>query len=88
MSAEGSPKRLSRNGRAALVYATEYGWRVFPLHSTDDAGMCSCGNAECGGPGKHPRTSRGCLDASTDAAQIRAWWERWSDANVGIATGA
>lgn len=88
MSAEGSPKRLSRNGRAALVYATEYGWRVFPLHSTDDAGMCSCGNAECGGPGKHPRTARGCLDASTDAAQIRAWWERWSDANVGIATGA
>jgi hypothetical protein len=88
MPAENQPRKLSKLGRAALHYATQFRWRVFPLHSTDDAGMCTCGNAACGGPGKHPRTPRGCLDASLDSAQVRAWWERWPDANVGIATGA
>ena len=28
------------------------------------------------------------IDASDDAEQIRAWWAKWPDANVGIATGA
>lgn len=79
--------KLSRMGRAAIKYAVDYGWRVFPLHYTDDAGLCSCGKADCGGPGKHPRTPRGCLDASTEPDVIRGWWTRWPDANVGIATG-
>ena len=87
MTATHSPAKLPRNGRAAMVYAAEYGWRVFPLHYTDDAGSCSCGNASCGGPGKHPRTPHGCLDASTEPEVIRAWWTRWPDANVGVATG-
>lgn len=82
-----APAKLSRMGRAAMIYAVEYGWRVFPLHFTDDAGLCSCGKADCGGPGKHPRTPRGCLDASTEPDVIRGWWTRWPDANVGIATG-
>mgnify|MGYP003507803933 FL=1 len=79
--------KLSRMGRAALHYASQFGWRVFPLHYTDDAGLCSCGKADCGGPGKHPRTPRGHLEASTEPDVIRAWWTRWPDANVGIATG-
>lgn len=80
--------KLSRLGRAAMVYATQFGWRVFPLHSVDASG-CTCGAATCTGtkPGKHPRTPRGCLDATTDADQIRAWWSQWPDANVGVATG-
>lgn len=81
-----APLKLSRLGRAALHYATQYGWRVFPLHSVDASG-CSCGREQCHGPGKHPRTARGCTDATTDAAQIRAWWAQWPDANVGVATG-
>ncbi len=81
--------KLSRLGRAALIYAAEHGWRVFPLHSIVD-GRCSCGAETCTGtkPGKHPRTTRGCLDATTDLSQIRIWWSQWPDANVGIATGA
>lgn len=81
--------KISRLGRAALIYALELGWRVFPLHSIVD-GACSCGAASCTGtkPGKHPRTQRGCLDATTDAAQIKAWWGQWPDANVGVATGS
>jgi len=69
----------------ALLYAG-LGWRVFPVHAMlDDA--CSCGNASCSSPGKHPRTRRGCKDASADERRIRAWWKRWPDANVAVATG-
>jgi hypothetical protein len=71
---------------AALGYAAQ-GLAVFPLH-TWAAGACSCGQEGCKSPGKHPRTPRGCLDASTDAAQVRRWWSRWPDAAIGIATGA
>jgi hypothetical protein len=38
--------------------------------------------------GKLPLTVRGFKDATTDERQIRAWWDRWSDANIGIPTGA
>jgi hypothetical protein len=38
---------------AALTYARK-GWRVFPLYEPHGSG-CSCGNPECGKPGKHPR---------------------------------
>jgi hypothetical protein len=71
----------------ALRYA-EHGWPVLPLHTAHRRG-CSCCNAiDCGSPGKHPRTGRGLHDASTDPDQLRGWWTRWPDANVGIATGA
>jgi putative DNA primase/helicase len=63
------------------------GWQVFPLHSLRD-GICTCGNSACASPGKHPRTAHGLKDATTDPEQIRAWWEQWPDANIGIATGA
>jgi putative DNA primase/helicase len=57
------------------------------LHAAVD-GRCSCLNVECESPGKHPRTAHGVKDATTDEAQIRTWWERWPEANIGIATGA
>lgn len=38
--------------------------------------------------GKTPLTSHGCKDASTIPETINAWWARWPDANIGIATGA
>ena len=37
--------------------------------------------------GKTPLTNHGFKDASTDPEQIRAWWTRWPDANIGITTG-
>jgi putative DNA primase/helicase len=62
-------------------------WHVFPLHSVRD-GRCSCGH-DCGkNAGKHPRLKGGFKVATTDAAQIEAWWRKWPDANIGIATGA
>jgi len=35
---------------------------------------------------KKPLTSRGLLDATTDAGQIEAWWTQYPNANIGIAT--
>ncbi len=70
---------------SALDYAS-IGWRVFPLHHPVQTG-CSCGK-DCSSPYKHPRTKHGLDDATTDEGIIRAWWKRWPEANIGIATGA
>jgi hypothetical protein len=48
------------------------GWPVFP---------CRPGS-------KTPATVHGFGDATTDPGVIAAWWRRWPDANVAIATGA
>ena len=45
------------------------GYRVFP----------------CKPRGKKPLTTHGCKDATTDAKTIQSWWQRWPNANVGIA---
>lgn len=73
--------------KSARAYADKLGWAVFPCHSIDPAGICSCGDTECSSPGKHPRTQNGVLDATTDPDQIKKWWEQWPTANVAIATG-
>lgn len=79
------PATLPKMHASALTYA-RWGWRVFPLHTPRGSG-CSCGSATCGNAGKHPRTRHGFKEATTDDAQIAAWWSEWPDANVGIATG-
>lgn len=76
----------------ALQYAGR-GWRVFPLHSVwfKDAHtpVCTCRRGiECGSnAGKHPRIEGGFKNATTDRAQIEAWWDKWPQANIGIAAG-
>lgn len=56
----------------ALYYASK-GIPVFP----------------CAHNAKEPaiKGGRGCLDATTDEAQIRAWWKKYPNANIGGATG-
>lgn len=75
---------------AALAYARR-GWQVFPVHSIrtadDGSRSCSCGKSGCENSGKHPRAAHGLKDATVDENQIRAWWDKWPDANVGIRTG-
>ena len=74
----------------ALYYAS-LGWPVFPLHTPDAAGRCSCRKKACD-IGKHPRwhptlIPSGHTNATTDPAQIQAWWKAWPDANIGIRMG-
>jgi hypothetical protein len=72
-------------GEAALWYS-EHGFPVFPVHRARN-GVCSCNRPDCAHPGKHPRTSHGFLDATTDPQRITEWWTKWPDANIGIPTG-
>lgn len=37
---------------------------------------------------KAPYTPHGCKDAKKDKRVISAWWRRWPDANIGLATGS
>jgi Bifunctional DNA primase/polymerase, N-terminal len=58
--------------RSRALACADRGWPVFP---------CRAGT-------KEPATRHGFHDATTDPGQIRAWWQRWPDANLAIATGA
>lgn len=57
-----------------LEYALKYaalGWAIFPCRPND----------------KRPATQHECLDATTDPKQIRAWWNKQPDLNIGLACG-
>ena len=72
-------QRLGRPAGALLMsstsawatYHSELGWPVFP----------------CGARSKTPLTPHGFKDASDLADDVERWWQRWPDANIGIATG-
>jgi hypothetical protein len=59
-------------GQNALRLAEEYGFTVFPVKTAT----------------KLPLIKGWPEAATTDAGTISAWWSRWPDANIGIATGA
>ena len=73
---------------AALYYARDLKWPVFPVarrgklplipraHGRDEP---PC-RGECG------RDGHGLHDATTNPGRVTAWWERWSDANIGLRT--
>jgi hypothetical protein len=77
---------------AALGYAMR-GIPVYPIHwprlSSGGAALCcSCPRGHyCDRPAKHPLVWHGVKDASRDPAQLARWWQRWPDANIGLATG-
>jgi hypothetical protein len=65
----------------------ERGWALFPVYWAAD-GRCACGDEGCTSPAKHPLVAHGFRDASTDPAQVAAWFERWPYANLALACGA
>jgi hypothetical protein len=69
------------NKDVAIQYARN-GWWVFPLYEPQGTG-CSCGQPECGKPGKHPRIPN-WPDASCDEATVAGYWQQWPDANIGL----
>lgn len=56
----------------AAIEYAKKGFAVFPLKYRD----------------KVPLTRNGCKDATTDAVQIKAWWQKYPNANIGLATGS
>jgi Bifunctional DNA primase/polymerase, N-terminal/AAA domain/Primase C terminal 1 (PriCT-1) len=76
-----------KSRKKSALRAARRGWPVFPLHSLNDDGKCTCGKKNCSSPGKHPLTPHGVKDATTDKKIIRKWWQEQPNANVGIATG-
>lgn len=73
--------------QAAKDYVNK-GWYVFPLHTVDDEGFCSCGNKTCSDAGKHPRVERGLKAASRDLAKIEEWFGTEAPpSNIAVVTG-
>jgi len=70
----------------AAIWWSRMGFAVFPVFEIAN-GSCACGNASCSAPGKHPRTARWQILATTEDRQIREWWGRWPSANIGICCG-
>jgi hypothetical protein len=83
-------------GAAAVGYARR-GIPVLPLHypiqraPAGGAGVgCSCRAPDCGQVAKHPLAAlvpHGVKDASGDPTVVAAWWRRYPQANIGLATG-
>jgi hypothetical protein len=62
----------------------QLGWRVFPLHGLRN-GACTCGDADCRSPAKHPMTLHGVKNASADLGQLEAWAAQYPESNLGLA---
>jgi hypothetical protein len=88
----GKPDRMTALLEAALGYAIR-GIPVYPVHwpriiSGGASLVCSCPRGPaCDRPAKHPLLRHGVKDATIDPNQLRRWWRRWPQANVGLATG-
>jgi hypothetical protein len=88
----GGEAAAATNEPTMLDWALEYaraGFRVLPVHTIRN-GACSCGGMKGCKPGKHPIANlarHGLRDATTDENTIRAWWSKFPDANLAIATG-
>jgi len=85
-STDETPAKTQDSEPSMLEWAQEWaqhGIAVFPVHSAFD-GICSCSKgSECKSAGKHPKTAKGLKEATTNEAQIAAWWQKWPDANIG-----
>lgn len=68
------PQKLTNDNAmldAALHYAGQLQWPVLPLRPRD----------------KDTLTEHGVKDATCDPDQIREWWQKWPDANIGVRVG-
>jgi bifunctional DNA primase/polymerase-like protein/primase-like protein len=70
--------------RKALAFAKR-GYAVLPLHGIYDS-RCTCGDAKCSSPGKHPRILHGVKDATTDPEFVSEWFDEHPDSNYGVCT--
>jgi hypothetical protein len=69
----------------ALLMAS-LGHAVFPLHGMKN-GKCTCGNAICASPGKHPRRPNSFKEATTNPTIINMWFKYEPELNYGVRLG-
>ncbi len=83
--------RIASNSSNKLDIAKSYiqiGWKVFPVHSIDENGKCTCGADPCRDIGKHSITINGVKDATNDQEKLKKYSDGAYDvANIGLATG-
>ena len=70
--------------QAALAYARR-GWVVFPCSNETKRPLLP---RETDAAGKPIKGTGGLTKATTDEAQILAWWKRWPNAMIGLPAGA
>lgn len=78
----------SANALAMMEWFAGENVRVLPIHGIID-GHCTCGEADCVSPGKHPISSlvsNGVKGATTDTKTIRRWHRKHPDMNYAVAT--
>lgn len=63
-------------GGAAMWYAQELGWPVFPCQRRGKAPLI-----------RQASGGNGCRGATTHAEQVHQWWKDSPEANIGVATG-
>jgi hypothetical protein len=69
----------------ALLMAS-LGHPVFPLYGIKDV-TCTCGNAICPAPGKHPRRQNSFKEATIDPTVINMWFKYEPGLNYGVRLG-
>lgn len=77
------------NGKLVEALAdARRGFYVLPVHTVNGDGICTCREgANCQYPGKHPHLKHWQNMATRNVTQIKAWWRRWPNANIGIHCG-
>lgn len=63
------------------------GFHIFPLHGIEN-GKCTCGKPACDSQGKHPATTHGLKDATSDPGRFIEMVAGRAHLNIGIATGS
>jgi Bifunctional DNA primase/polymerase, N-terminal len=83
-------ERALADGRACLQAALAYlarGWSVVPVCPPDHVGVTR--RHRCDSPGKAPLLAWKEYQRRLPVeSEVRGWWQRWPNANVGIVLGA
>ncbi|MDD4976575.1 MAG: bifunctional DNA primase/polymerase [Bacteriovorax sp.] len=70
-----------------LLGVSDLGNKLIPVNGINqDTFKCTCGNADCRTPGKHPLVNWK-TDASSDSEQIKKWIDKFPNCNWALATG-
>jgi len=76
-------RELDHRADAAVALAPLVG-PILPAHGVTSYGTCTCGNAHCGRPGKHPARTNYKAMATTDPMLLRSYFGRLIPFNLAL----